>query len=143
MGNPFDGSNTVPIRYVPQRYVDPITRIIHELDPSGYGWFEVGVQVPMGTTPPPPTYIPPIRNDISDDSVKSNSAVSFAQSMRIYNNNLYKRYVDAYAAWASGKGSKTEPARPAYGIDNWAELYYEYALKNKPMPIPPEVNYNQ
>lgn len=144
MGNPFDGSNTVPIKYVPQRTVDPQTFKIYELDPSGYGWNFVGFQLPAGTTPPPPTFIPPIRNETTDDAVKSNSAASFAQSMRIHNADMYRRYYDAFSYWAEyQRWSKPEPARPIYGIDNWAELYYNYALLNKEMPLPKQVNYNQ
>lgn len=143
MGNPFDGSNTQPIKYVPQRIVDPVTSIIWELDPSGYGWFEIGVQVPFGTEPPPPRPIPPeVSTETTADAVKMNSARAYALDARNYNKHLRQRYVDAYAAYKTGKGVKTEPPRPQYRIEDYDTLYTNYMSKDIPVPMPPEQDYN-
>jgi hypothetical protein len=140
--NPFSG-NQQPVRYVPQRYVDPVTRIIWELDPSGYYWNEIGIQVPAGTEPPPPRPIPAeVQVDTTSDAVKMNSARAVALDARTYNKNLRARYVDAYAAYRTGRGVKQEPPYPQYRIEDYDTIYYEYVAKDIPVPMPPEQSYN-
>lgn len=125
--------------------VDPQTRVIWELDPSGSGWFEVGIALPPGTNPPLPKPIPAISLETTPDAVKSNSARSFALAMREYNKILYQRYTNAFTAFSTGKGVKVEPPSPAgfWGNEDFSDLYFNYALKDIPMPLPREIDYNQ
>jgi hypothetical protein len=147
MGNPFDGSQTLPIRDTGKTAI--IGGTIWKLEvwgPGASGWTNTEVAaVPEDTKPPATGHIPPalveyVKNasPTDYDSVKARSAISVSITNANYNLGVFDVYTEKFVTHAkTGQGKPPAHPGPFYRLADFPTVFMLISA-GIPVPVPPE-----
>lgn len=131
--NPFDGSQTLPIRQQAKTAV--VNGTIYKLviyGPGASGWEDTGVAAVDPNLAPPRTGVIPaalvnyVRNasPVDYDAVKARSAMSVAITNENYNQQIFEVYCEKFIVHATvGRGPAPVSPVPFYRIADFATIF--------------------
>jgi hypothetical protein len=146
MANPFDGSNTLPIKQSPETFIlnGTIWRMV-SYGPGASGPEDTGVPaVAEDTHPPKPGAVSSDKlayiataSPVDSDALLMRSALSVAQYYTNYNKGVFNIYCEKFVThFSTGQGKPPVHPGSFYGKVDFNDLYENYMKKGIPVPVP-------